>query len=165
MRNALPARIEGFREMPKSSAHQVQAFSFSQVKAGDEWRSEPVQVTEEVVRSFSKLSGDFNLLHSDEEYARHSIFHRRIAHGHLTISIASGFWSMLFSGKTFALLEANYKFLAPVFLGDLITTRVKIIDHRRSSKYDGGVVKLSVQVQTRSDTVAVDGVVTLLLSN
>ena len=151
--------------MPKSSAHQVQLLSFSRVKVGDEWRSEPTQVTEEAVQSFSKLSGDFNLLHGDEEYAKRTIFHRRIAHGHLTTSLASGFWSMLFSGKTLAMLEANYKFVAPVFLGDFIVTRVQVVEQRPASKYDGGIVKLSVRIFTRSDTLAVVGTVTLLLSN
>ncbi len=151
--------------MTRSSTHQVQVLSFSQVKVGDEWQSEPLQVTEEDVRTFSKLSGDFNLLHGDEEYAKHSIFQRRIAHGHLTVSIASGFWSMLFSGKTLAMLESSYKFLAPVFLGDSIVTRVRVVEQKPASKYDGGVVKLSLQILTRRDTVAVEGTVTLLLSN
>ncbi len=151
--------------MPKSSAHQVQAFSFSQVKVGDEWHSDPTQVSEEIVQNFSKLTGDFNLVHADEEYAKRTIFHRRIVHGHLTASIASGFWSMLFSGKTIAMLEADYKFLEPVFPGDFIITHVKVVEQRPASKYDGGVVKLSVRIFVRSDTLAVEGTVDLLLSN
>jgi 3-hydroxybutyryl-CoA dehydratase len=151
--------------MSKSSTHQVQVLSYSQVKVGDEWGSEPLQITEEAVQTFSKLSGDFNLLHKDEEYAKSSIFHRRIAHGHLTVSVASGFWSMLFSGKTLAMLEADYKFLAPVFLGDFIVTRVKVTAQKPASKYDGGVVTLSVRILVRQNTVAVEGTVTLLLSN
>jgi len=150
--------------MPKS-ATQVQVLSFSQVKVGDEWRSQPLQVTEEAVQTFSKLSGDFNLLHRDEEYAKRSIFERRIAHGHLTVSIASGFWSMLFSGKTIAMLEADYRFLAPIFLGDSIVTSARVTEQKRASKYDGGIVKLSLRILTRGDTLAVEGLVTLLLSN
>jgi 3-hydroxybutyryl-CoA dehydratase len=151
--------------MSKSSTHQVQVLSFSQVKVGDEWHSEPVQVTEEAVQTFSKLSGDYNLLHGDEEYAKHSIFHRRIAHGHLTVSIASGFWSMLFSGKTLAMLETNYKLLAPVFLGDFIVTRVRVTNQKPASNYDGGVVTLSLQILARGATLVVEGSITLLLSN
>ncbi|SRR5712692_4058249 len=151
--------------MTKSTTHQVQVLSFSQVRVGDEWHSEPLKVTEEAVQTFSKLSGDFNLLHGDEEYAKHSIFHRRIAHGHLTVSIASGFWSMLFSGKTLAMLEANYRFLAPVFLGDSIVTRVRVVELKPASKYDGGVIKLFLRILTRGDALAVEGSVTLLLSN
>lgn len=72
---------------------------------------------------------------------------------------------MLFSGKTLAMLEANYKFLAPVYLGDFIVTQAKVVEQRPGSKYDGGIVKLSVRVVTRGDTLAVDGWVTILLSN
>ncbi len=151
--------------MSKSSTHQIQVLSYSQVKVGDEWRSEPLQITEEAVQTFSKLSGDFNLLHKDEEYAKQSIFHQRIAHGHLTVSVASGFWSMLFSGKTLAMLEADYKFLAPIFLGDFIVTRVKVTERKPASKYDGGIVKLTIKIHARGDTLAVEGSVTLLLSN
>ncbi len=151
--------------MSKPSTHQVQVLSYSQVKVGDAWRSEPLQITEEAVQTFSKLSGDFNLLHKDEEYAKQSIFHRRIAHGHLTVSVASGFWSMLFSGKTLAMLEANYRFLAPVFLGDSIVTKVQVLEHKPASKYDGGIVRLSLRILTRGETLAVEGTVTLLLSN
>lgn len=151
--------------MSKSSTHQVQVLSFNQVKVGDEWRSEPLQITEEAVQTFSKLSGDFNLLHKDEEYAKQSIFHRRIAHGHLTVSVASGFWSMLFSGKTLAMLEADYKFLAPVFLGDSIVAKVRVTEQKPASKYDGGVVKLALNILTRGEALAVEGTVTLLLSN
>ena len=151
--------------MPRPAARQVQVYSFSDVKIGDEWRSAPVQVAEGAVNAFSKLSGDFNLLHSDEEYAKRSIFHQRIAHGHLTVSIASGFWSMLFSGKTFAMLEANYKFVSPVFLGDLIVTDVRVIERKPVKKYDGGILKLELKIMTRKDTLAVEGTITLLLSN
>jgi len=59
---------------------------------GDEHQSTGRTVTETDVISFAGLSGDFNNMHIDEEFAKKTVFGTRVAHGLCVLSIASGLW-------------------------------------------------------------------------
>ena len=53
------------------------------INVGDTFTKERL-VTDELVRAFAEVSGDFNPLHLDEEFAATTRFGRRIAHGMLS---------------------------------------------------------------------------------
>lgn len=80
------------------------------------------------VYNFSDLSGDKNPIHIDEEYAKKSIFGRRVAHGMLTASFISKVFGTDFPGPGCIYLSQSLKFKKPVFIGDTITLHVEIID-------------------------------------
>src|SRR2546422_5051825 len=63
---------------------------FDDIKVGDRSRSQARTITEADVVHFAMLSGDWNPLHTDEEFARASPYGRRIAHGLLGVTVASG---------------------------------------------------------------------------
>jgi len=85
-------------------------------------------VTEEVIELFARATGDFNPLHLDEEYARKTIFKARVAHGMLSVGVISGVLGTQFPGPGTIYLSQTVRFLKPVFLGDEITVRVKVLE-------------------------------------
>jgi acyl dehydratase len=104
-------------------------------------------VTEADVVNFAALSGDYNPLHTDEEFAKNGRFGRRIAHGVLTLAILTGLWDKvgMFSGS----VEAFYgidglKFTRPVFFGDTIHARIKVVN--KQERETSGMVTLSNEV-------------------
>ena len=91
-------------------------------------------VTETDVVMFAGLSGDYNPVHMDQEYAAGTRFGQRIAHGLLTASFLSRLLGMELPGKESVYLEQTIKFTKPVFIGDTITATAEIldIDHKRN---------------------------------
>jgi acyl dehydratase len=104
-------------------------------------------VTETDVVNFAALSGDYNPLHTDEEFAKKGRFGRRIAHGVLTLAILTGLWDRI--GMIAGSVEAFYgidglKFTRPVFFGDTIHARIKVVD--KQERENSGMVTLSNEV-------------------
>ena len=75
---------------------------------------------------FSKISGDENPVHLDEEYAQQTIFGRRIAHGMLTASFISAVIAEQLPGHGTIYLSQSLKFIRPVLPGQLVTTTVSV---------------------------------------
>ena len=91
-------------------------------------------VTEADVLAFAGASGDFNPLHIDEEYARKSVFGRRVAHGILTAAVISTVLGGEIPGLGTIFVELQIRFLKPVFFGDVVTARgtvTEIINPKR----------------------------------
>jgi len=84
-------------------------------------------VTETDVVNFAGLSGDFNPVHVDPEYARTTRFGQRVAHGLLTASIMSSILGMQLPGPGAIYLGQTLKFLKPVFIGDTITAHAEVV--------------------------------------
>ncbi len=138
---------------------------FDEFAIGDQYELEPVEITEEHVRTFARFSGDFNPIHLNKEYGEKTIFKGRIAHGHLIASLASGAWSKLVAGTVVALLESSYRYLKPVRVGDEIRVKVAVVEKKASSKYPRGVVRLKVTVVNQQDNPVIEGGATLLVAN
>jgi 3-hydroxybutyryl-CoA dehydratase len=122
-------------------------------------------VTEADVVAFAELSGDRNPLHLDEEFARGTPFKRRIAHGLLGLSIASGLGEQegILSGTIVAFLGMEWAFKAPIFIGDTIRQRRVVVEKREVEQKDRGLLRWSVQVLNQDDRVVQEGVRTLLV--
>jgi acyl dehydratase len=101
-------------------------------------------ITETDVVMFSGLSGDYNLIHTDENYAQKTHFGQRVAHGLLGLSIATGLIARtgVMDGSVVALLGINnWKFVNPIFIGDTVFARFKVTEKRVSnSNPDVGIV-------------------------
>src|SRR5260370_30305535 len=88
-------------------------------------------ITESDVMNFAGLSGDFIELHTNEEYARQSPYGRRIAHGMLTLSIATGLMTRmnLITDTVVAFYGIDkLGFVKPVFIGDTIHVKKTLLD-------------------------------------
>lgn len=120
------------------------------VSAGDVFTTVARTITEADIVSFAYLSGDFNPLHMDHEWARRGPFGRPIAHGMLSLAVSSGLPSRLDQLALLAYLEETRKFKRPVFPGDTIRCVYTVTDVIPStSKPDRGVVKLDVRLDNQ----------------
>jgi 3-hydroxybutyryl-CoA dehydratase len=89
---------------------------------------------EDDVFSFADVSGDYNPLHIDGEYARKSVFGRRIVHGILTAAIISTVLGSEIPGLGTIFVELHIRFLKPVYFRDTVTavgTVTEIINPKR----------------------------------
>ena len=85
-------------------------------------------VTIEDIKRFAEVSGDFNPVHLDEEFAKKTIFKGRIAHGFLTASFISTIIATELPGPGSIYLKQSLKFLAPVYIDEKILVKVRIIE-------------------------------------
>lgn len=95
------------------------------LKIGDK-AARTVTVSDEVVRGFSELTGDRNPVHLDDEFARGTRFQRRIAHGMIAACQISAVIGNTLPGPGTVYLSQSLQFVAPVFIGDTVTTRVRV---------------------------------------
>ena len=84
------------------------------------------KITQHDIVTFSKISGDENPVHLDEEYAQQTIFGKRIVHGMLTASLISAIIAEQLPGHGTVYLSQTLKFIRPVLPGQLVTTTVRV---------------------------------------
>jgi 3-hydroxybutyryl-CoA dehydratase len=83
-------------------------------------------VTDADLAQFADVSGDFNPVHMDPEYAKTTIFKGRIAHGMLSASFISTVLGTKLPGPGAIYISQNLKFKAPVRPGDTVTAEVTV---------------------------------------
>jgi acyl dehydratase len=132
---------------------------FDEFEIGERFLSPGRTITEADVVAFAGLSGDWNPLHTDEEFAKRTPFRRRIAHGMLVNSIASGLGNQtgLFDGTTVALLEMVIRYKDPVLFGDTIHLELAVAEKRESTSPRRGVVVFETTVRNQRGEAVVDG--------
>lgn len=89
-----------------------------------------VQITDKMVRQFAEMSGDFNPIHLDDEYAKTTRFGRRIAHGMILGALISRSLNEKIGGGGVYLAQ-NLKFVNPVFIDDTVTIELTITGLRK----------------------------------
>jgi 3-hydroxybutyryl-CoA dehydratase len=87
-------------------------------------------IAEADVYAFAGITGDFNPLHVDREYAAGSRFGERISHGMLTAGLISAVLGMGLPGPGGIFLSQSLKFLKPVRFGDTITAEAEVLSYR-----------------------------------
>jgi 3-hydroxybutyryl-CoA dehydratase len=101
---------------------------FDDLSVGQEFESQGRTVTEADIVNFAGLSGDFNPIHVDHEFAKATPFRRPIAHGILVMAIGSGLGTNSPPVRTVAFLGIkDWQFKGPVFAGDTIRVRTKVL--------------------------------------
>lgn len=83
-----------------------------------------IKATDETVRQIATVSGDVNPVHLDDEYAKESIFGKRIAHGLFCLNGISRVLGTVLPGEGAILLSQSFKYKSPVYINDEITVRV-----------------------------------------
>jgi 3-hydroxybutyryl-CoA dehydratase len=121
---------------------------FEQFEVGGQQVSQGRTITEADIVMFAGLSGDYTQLHTDEEFARQTPFGRRIAHGMLVLSIATGMAAQLgfLEGTVLAFRELSMKFSLPVFPGDTIHVKATCKETKSMPRLGGGLVVFDVCV-------------------
>src|SRR5256885_7681267 len=97
---------------------------FDEIQIGEEYESPGRTVTEADIVIFAGLSGDYNVLHTDAEFMKQSIFGERIAHCLLGLSIqAAPFTPAAQAYATLAFVGFGWKVNGPTKIGDTIRLR------------------------------------------
>jgi len=137
---------------------------FDEIAVGEEYESPGRTVTETDIVIFAGLSGDYNVLHTDAEFMKGSIFGERIAHGLLGMAMQSGLLSRAM--HPYAILASagiRWKFKGPIKIGDTIRVRARVAAKRETSKPDRGLITLERKVLNQRDEVVQEGETDLLV--
>jgi acyl dehydratase len=144
-----------------------QGLYFEEFEEGLELETRGRTITETDIVNFAGLSGDFNPMHTNEAYAATTQFGKRVAHGLLGLSIASGLaYQMGFlEGTVLAFTGLEWKFRAPVFIGDTIRLQVKVTNLREMKAAGGGFVTFDVKALNQDNAVTQKGEWTILVAS
>jgi acyl dehydratase len=148
------------------SEYKPRGLYFEEFEVGQQFYSASRTVTESDIVSFAGISGDFNQIHTDSQFAGNTPYGQRIAHGLLVTSIASGLiaQSGLIEGTVLAFREiSNWKFAKPTFIGDTVHVEVAVENTKALRRLGGGAVEISVSVLNQNDEVVMKGLWTVLM--
>ncbi|MBI5035261.1 MAG: MaoC family dehydratase N-terminal domain-containing protein [Chloroflexi bacterium] len=139
--------------------YKPRGLTFDQFNIGDVFVCQSRTVTEADTVNFAGVSGDYNPLHTDEEFGKTTPFGSRIAHGVLGLAIATGQANQLgiFEGTTIALMQQTIKYVGAVKFGDTIHLELKVAEKKESSKPDRGVVTFDAYVINQHGKNVIEG--------
>ena len=92
-------------------------------------------ISESDVYAFAGITGDFNGLHMNAEFARHTRYGKRIVHGNIPASFISTAMGMSLPGPGAIFIDQSTKFLKPVYYNDTITANIQLIEARTKSEF------------------------------
>jgi 3-hydroxybutyryl-CoA dehydratase len=130
---------------------------YSDIQVGDKGTYSKT-IRDEDVRRFAEITGDFNPVHVDEEFARNSLFGGRIAHGFLTGALISTVFGTILPGPNTIYLSQELNFKAPVKIGDTITAECEVLEKKDAKK----ILKFKTQVKNQAGKVVLDGQATVM---
>lgn len=140
---------------------------FEEFNIGDKYITASRTVTEADIVAFAGLSGDYNPLHTDEEFMKNTPFGGRIAHGMLILSIATGldFRLGLIEGTAVAFLGMNkVRFTNAVIPGDTIHVEEEMIGKRETKDPTRGIITAKFIVKNQREEEVAEAEVTLMVS-
>lgn len=135
----------------------VQDIKFADLKIGDK-ASMSKTVTEYDIYTFAGVTGDFNPVHIDAEYAKTTMFKERIAHGMLTAGFISAVIGTALPGANSIYMGQELSFKAPVKIGDTVTATVEVIELIEGKNR----VILRTTVTNQNGVLVTDGKATML---
>ena len=133
-------------------------YSFNEIKIGLEHHFE-ITINEKLEEDFAKISGDFNPLHMDEQYAKETKFGKRVCHGMLLGSFFSRLIGMYLPGKKALYFSQNLNFVEPCFINDIVIVNGKIIDKSEATK----IIKIETTIKNTTGKVLVEGIAQVLV--
>lgn len=140
-------------------SYQPRGLYFEDFAVGATFTSRARTVTEADIVAFAGLSGDFNPIHTDAVYAAQDTFGRRVAHGLLVQSIASGLvvQTGLIDGTTLAFRQLTVKFSEVVFIGDTIHVEMEITNKKAFRRIGGGNIFIKMNVVNQAGEIVQKG--------
>lgn len=119
----------------------MQSLSFDDLNPGDRSTSPRRTVTETDIVMFAGMTGDYNPLHVDHDFAAQTPFRKPIAHGLLGLSWVAGLQSNSPRVDTVAFLGIrNWDFLQPIFAGDTVWVECEVLSREETGRKSGKVI-------------------------
>ncbi|MFH0888993.1 MAG: MaoC family dehydratase [Planctomycetota bacterium] len=127
------------------------------IKIGDK-ASFSKTISETDIYNFAGISGDFNPVHINEEFAKNSLFKTRIAHGFLGASLISTVLGTKLPGPNTVYISQELQFKAPVKIGDTLTAECEIMEKIDKKK----ILKIKTTVYNQTGFAVIEGAATVL---
>ena len=112
-----------------------------------------ITLTAEHVKTYADLTGDYNPLHFDEEFAAKTKFGRLVVQGGLTTGLLHALVAMDTPGPGTVFLSQNWNFTAPVFIGDTITAEAEVLSAYKSKP----VTQLGFKIKRQDGEIVLEG--------
>jgi 3-hydroxybutyryl-CoA dehydratase len=132
--------------------------SYDDISIGQQ-ESFMIKITESMVEKFSKLSGDLNPLHMDNEFAESSSFKKRIVHGMLLASFFSQLIGMKLPGKNSLYFSQTLNFRSPCYIDDEIEVVGEVTEKSDSTQ----IITVSTSIFNKSKTCLIDGIAKIIV--
>ena len=139
---------------------------FEEFSVGQSIKTAGRTISEDAIFSFAGLTGDYNPIHTNAEFAKKTQFGQRIAHGLLGLSLATGLVMQtgFLEGTVLAFREINeWKFVKPFFIGDTISAELTITEAKALPRIGGGAIIAAIVVKNQSDEICQRGSLNLLV--
>lgn len=133
-------------------------YTFEQIKIGDATKFTE-KINEARLDNFANLSGDYNPLHMDNNYAANTRFKKRVCHGMLLASFFSKLVGIHMPGKNALYFSQTLNFQAPCYVGDEITVQGEVIDKSDSTR----MITLKTLIHNDAGVCLVDGVAKVII--
>ncbi len=150
------------------SQRDTRGLYFEEFEIGQKITTGGRTITEADIVAFAGLSGDYTAIHTDAEYSRTTPFGRRVAHGLLGLSIASGLAvsTGFLEGTVLAFRDiSSWKFSLPIFIGDTIHVVMEIEETKALPRLGGGSVVITLDVRNQDDKTVMKGRWSVLIKN
>lgn len=121
------------------------------IKIGDKV-SMSARASDETICKIAEISGDYNPIHVDEEYAKASFYGKRIAHGLFCMGLVSNLIGNQLPGKNSVFLSETVRYLKPVYVDDEVICQVEVLGMDTKNR-----ITLGFQCKKRDDVVVMDG--------
>ena len=131
---------------------ELSEYTFDEIEIGLTKQFQ-ITITETMVDDFAKLSGDFNPLHTDSEYAVSSGFHGRVCHGMLLGSFFSRLIGMYLPGKHALHFSQSLKFVNSSTINEKVTVKGEVLDKSTATK----IITIKTTIINESKKIIVDG--------
>tara|TARA_B100000029_G_scaffold187697_1_gene185168 strand:+ start:287 stop:718 length:432 start_codon:yes stop_codon:yes gene_type:complete len=128
-------------------------YTFDEIEVGLK-KEFQIKITESLVNDFAKISGDFSPIHINEEYAKGTIFKKRIVHGMLLSSLLSKIQGMYLPGKRALYFSQTLNFRNPCYIDDIVTVSGKVIAKSESTK----ILKIESVVKNQDNKIIISGI-------
>ena len=140
---------------------------YEDFEIGQSFSSPGRTITETDCVMFTMLSGDWNPLHSNAEFAANSHFGQRVINGAFGLALVFGMTSRLglFEGSGRGLLGLDeWRFKSPMFIGDTVHVEMKVLGKRLSSRAGVGVLERQFTIRKHEGTIVQQGRSAMLIA-
>jgi len=120
-------------------------------------------VTEADVILFAGISGDFNPLHVDEEFAKDTLFGRRLVHGCFSNALISAVLGTKLPGSGALYASQKTRYVKPVFIGDTLTAVAEVLEKFTKKNGELRFVRLRTDVLNQDDETVTEGEALLII--
>ena len=153
--------------MTEQTGYTPRGMYFEEFEVGYEIVSAGRTITEADIVNFAALTGDWTQIHVNADYAKGTMFGQRVAHGLMGLSYAAGMGAQLgFIEETvLAFRSLEWKFSAPIFIGDTIHLRATVKETKELKKLGGGSIVFEMRLFNQEGKIVQKGTWSVLMKS